>query len=163
MWRFPYLCYKNGGGKSHTQTYTHTHTHTHTHTDMYTHTYTHIHTHTYTYIPDMYHDLYLAHLIHHQMCYCYQKLEIWKISGADRERIPMWCVLANQRLRIERASGADREGIRNRSPAKVMWYLWANQRLRKSEWITSRSAPDPLPIGSAPKSHMISLSQSDVP
>ena len=25
-----------------------------------------------------------------------------------------------------------------------MWSLWANQRLRKSEWIPSRSPPDPL-------------------
>ena len=85
--------------------------------------------------------LFLAHLIHHQMCYCYQKLEIWKISGADREQIPMWCVLANQRLRIERGWGVDREQIRSGSPPKIMWSLWANQRLIKSEWIPSQSVP----------------------
>ena len=45
----------------------------------------------------------LAHLIHHQMCYCCQKLEIWEILGAD----PHVKCLTNQRLRIERGSGVD--------------------------------------------------------
>ena len=46
----------------------------------------------------------------------------------------------NQRERIESGSGAD--------SLPLMWSLWANQRLRKSEWIHSRSAPNPLPIRS---------------
>ena len=44
---------------------------------------------------------FLAHLIHHQVYYCYRKLAIWKVSGADQSvhvrGPPMWCVLANER------------------------------------------------------------------
>ena len=91
-------------------------------------------------------------------------------SGADQEWIPSQSHVislsqseAQNRERIRSKSGADQERIGSRSPLKVMWSLWANQGLRKSEWIHSWSTPNPLPRGSAPKSHVISLSRSDVP
>ena len=59
------------------------------------------------------------------------KVRNLEVSGADRALIGS--ETSHDWERIRSGSGVD--------PLSLMWSLWANQRLRKSEWIRSRSAP----------------------
>ena len=100
------------------------------------------------------------------MCYCCQKLESWSISGADRERIGsgsgadlhVTCLSqseAQNREGIRSGSGADWERIPSQSHVISLSQSEA-QKVRVDPLpIRSRSAPNPLPTGSAPKSHVI--------
>ena len=60
---------------------------------------------------------FLAHLIHHQMCLCYRKLEICWFSGADRERIPS----QSHVISLSQSQAQNREGFGSRLGADREW------------------------------------------
>ena len=81
---------------------------------------------------------FLAHLIHHQMCYCCRKLEIWSFS-----RTLLQICEAEVRSDNQMTGNRVRESVGGRgSPNSdslahglstfVMWSVWANQMCHKS-------------------------------
>ena len=104
---------------------------------------------------------FLAHLISNQMCYCYQKLDIWKISWADRSApagsAHLLSILSLWLAQTDHMTWNEGTGPLPGADPVIL----ANQRLRiESKW-GDQSAPESGPPVPSSQSHVISLSQSE--
>ena len=101
--------------------------------------------------------LFLAHLIHHQMCLCYQKLEIWQNRPLSHPLSQYLFLIGSLTAVSQSGTIIAREAeVREGPRCKRGWFCERGHEISKRGREIGLSCPRPLPL-----THVISLSQSE--